>query len=167
VKAVAGAVIGLVLLGALAASCVALVNDEDSSGPAVVLVSHDYCAADHDGCGDDWGGGSDGNTGYDGEGGRSGDTDQRGDHNCRNFCFYGVPMPGDGGGGSEPATLGARPPLDGTGLPGGGGPRSLFPPTPEGIRAFVLATMEAGLGLGRLFADATIDFVSTILVGIA
>lgn len=40
-------------------------------------------------------GGSDGNSGGDYEGGRSGDTDQRGDHNCRNFCFYGIPAPGE------------------------------------------------------------------------
>jgi hypothetical protein len=48
-----------------------------------------YCQDEYD-CD---GGGSDGNK-Y--EGGRSGDNDQRGDHNCRNFCFYGVPLPGSG-----------------------------------------------------------------------
>lgn len=47
-------------------------------------------------------------------------------------------------------------------------PTSLFPiPTPDGVRQFVLATIEAGIGLGRLFANATIDFVSSIMVGIA
>ena len=47
-------------------------------------------------------------------------------------------------------------------------PYSLFPiPTPDGIRQFVLSTIEAGIGLGRLFANATIDFVSSIMVGIA
>lgn len=40
------------------------------------------------------GDGSNGNSGGDYEGGKSGDTDQRGDHNCRNFCFYGIPAPG-------------------------------------------------------------------------
>jgi hypothetical protein len=134
--------IGLVFLaGLLVASCVALVNDEDSMG-RVQLVSHDYECQSHDGC-DDWGGsGSDGNTGYGGEGGQGGDTDQRGDHNCRNFCFYGVPLPG-----AEP--------------------QSLFPPTPDGIRKFVLAAMQGGIEMGRLFADTTITFVSNLLIGIA
>lgn len=45
---------------------------------------------------------------------------------------------------------------------------SLFPvPTPDAIRAFVVATVEAGIGLGKLFANATIDFVSSLLVGIS
>lgn len=44
---------------------------------------------------------------------------------------------------------------------------SLFPPTPEGIRAFVMSTIEGGIGLGRLFAEATIRFVESLLVGIA
>lgn len=45
---------------------------------------------------------------------------------------------------------------------------SLFPfPTPGGLQKFVLSTVEAGIGLGRLFANATIDFVSSLMVGIA
>ena len=47
-------------------------------------------------------------------------------------------------------------------------PASLFPvPTPDGVRRFVLSTIEAGIGLGKLFANATIDFVSSLMVGIA
>lgn len=47
-------------------------------------------------------------------------------------------------------------------------PASLFPvPTPDGVRQFVLATIEGGIGLGKLFANATIDFVSSLMVGIA
>lgn len=134
-------IIGVVFLaGVLVAGCVALVNDDDSLG-RVQLVSHRY----EDPCRDygDCDGGSDGNSGGDYEGGRSGDNDQRGDHNCRNFCFYGVPLPGQGQ------------------------PESLFPPTPTGIRDFVLAVTKAGIEMGRLFADTTITFVSNLLVGIA
>jgi hypothetical protein len=139
VKALAAIIIAIFIAGLLVAGCVALVNDEDSLG-RIQLVSHerDRCYED---C-DDWGGGSDGNTGYDGEGGQGGDTDQRGDHNCRNFCFYGIPVPGEQ-------------------------PQSLFPPTPDAIRQFVLATIQAGIEMGRLFADTTITFVSNLLVGIA
>ena len=137
-------VFGAVLLavficGALVAGCFAAVNDEDSLGH-LQMVSHDYCAADHDGCG------SDGNSGGTYEGGESGDMDQDGENNCRNFCFYGVPIPGQ----DQPQS------------------QSLFPvPTPDGVRQFVLSTIEAGIGLGRLFANATIDFVSSIMVGVA
>lgn len=140
IKTAAAIVAVVFLLGALVASCVAVVNDEDSLG-RVELVSHDYCAADHDGC--DRGGYSGGPSGGYYEGGESGDMDQDGENNCRNFCFYGVPVPGQQ-------------------------PQSLFPvPTPDGVRQFVLSTIEAGIGLGRLFANATIDFVSSIMVGVA
>lgn len=135
-------IVGVVfVLGALVAGCIAVVNDDNSLG-SIRLVSHerDRC---YDDCGDDWGGGSDGNSGGDYEGGRSGDNDQRGDHNCRNFCFYGVPIPGQQQ------------------------PQSLFPPTPTGIRDFVLAVTKSGIEMGRLFADTTITFVSNLLVGIA
>jgi hypothetical protein len=169
VKIIIGVVVSLILFGALMAACTALINDEDSLGP-VVVASHEYCYEDEP-CGDDWGGGSDGNSGGRYEGGRSGDNDQRGDHNCRNFCFYGVPMPGgDGNNPPERGTMELAASLGGRGgLPAiVGHPTSLFPiPTPDGIRQFVLSTMQAGIGLGRLFADATIDFVSSILVGVA
>jgi hypothetical protein len=46
-------------------------------------------------------------------------------------------------------------------------PSSLIPPTPEGIRDFVLSVMQGGIEMGRLFADTTITFVSNLLVGIA
>jgi hypothetical protein len=47
-------------------------------------------------------------------------------------------------------------------------PQSLFPvPTPDSVRQFVMSMIEGGIGLGRLFANATIDFVSSIMVGIA
>lgn len=140
-------VIGLIFLaGVVVAGCFALVNDEDSLGRIQLVSHHDYrgdCDDYRGNCRGNPDGGSDGNTGYDGEGGQGGDTDQRGDHNCRNFCFYGVPLPGSQ-------------------------PESLFPvPTPGGVQKIVLATIEAGIGLGRLFANATIDFVSSIMVGIA
>lgn len=131
------------IFGALMAACVAVVNDEDSYGP-IQVVSHRYedpCG--YEDCGDDWGGGSDGNSGGDYEGGRSGDQGD-GDGQCRNFCNITVPTPGDG----------QR-------------PESLVPPTPEGVRDFVLAVTKAGIEMGRLFADTTITFVSDLLIGLA
>lgn len=59
-----------------------------SLGP-VELIRHESCYDDCEGDGN-------GNSGGDYGGGKSGDTDQRGDHNCRNFCFYGIPAPGGG-----------------------------------------------------------------------
>lgn len=138
----------LLLLG-LGVCTDALFHDEDESndlGFRVELVSHERARCD-DGydCdnGDDWGGGSDGNSGGEYEGGRSGDQGD-GDGQCRNFCNITVPTPG-----------------------GGEQPQSLFPPTPDAVRQFVLATVKAGIELGRLFADTTITFVSNLLVGIA
>lgn len=89
VLAVIGAIVVLFVLAVFA-----VCNDDDDSNSLrpVQLVSHERSRCYED-CGDG-SGGSDGNTGYEGEGGQGGDTDQRGDHNCRNFCFYGVPYPG-------------------------------------------------------------------------
>ncbi len=88
------AIVGFVFLALLVGTCAACGDDDERA----LSASHRYECMNHECGGDDWGGGSDGNTGYDGEGGRSGDTDQRGDHNCRNFCFYGIPAPGGEGG---------------------------------------------------------------------
>jgi hypothetical protein len=46
-------------------------------------------------------------------------------------------------------------------------PAQLFPPTPSGLRDFVVNTVKAGIEMGRLFADTTITFVSNLLVGMA
>lgn len=46
-------------------------------------------------------------------------------------------------------------------------PSSLFPPSPDAIREFVLATIMAGIEMGRLFADTVITFVSNLLIGIS
>jgi hypothetical protein len=46
-------------------------------------------------------------------------------------------------------------------------PQSLFPPTPDGIRAFVVNTIKGGIEMGRLFAETTIKFVEDLMVGIA
>lgn len=46
-------------------------------------------------------------------------------------------------------------------------PQSLFPPSPDAIRAFVVNTVKAGIELGKLFAETTISFVENIMVGIA
>lgn len=51
-----------------------------------------------------------------------------------------------------------------------GGPMmlaSLFPPSPDAVRAFVVNTVKAGINMGRLFADTVITFVQDIFVGIA
>jgi hypothetical protein len=88
-------VVVIVFLALVGLMAVCTPGEDDHSLGRVVLVSHDRC--DYEDCGDDWGGGSDGNSGGTYEGGQGGDTDQRGDHNCRNFCFYGLPAPGEGG----------------------------------------------------------------------
>lgn len=46
-------------------------------------------------------------------------------------------------------------------------PASLFPPSPDAIRQFVVSTISGGIELGRLFAEATIKFVESLLLGIA
>lgn len=74
-------------------------------GASPASASHrdrDRCGYECDDGGDRYGdggsGGGSGASGGDYEGGHGGDTDQRGDHNCRNFCFYGIPQPGQGPG---------------------------------------------------------------------
>lgn len=44
---------------------------------------------------------------------------------------------------------------------------SLFPPSYDAVRDFVLAMIGGGIALGRLFAEATIAFVESVLLGIA
>lgn len=171
VLAVIGAIVVLFVLAMFAVCSIG--DDDDESlnrqavvlglpaSPPILLVSHerDRCYED---C-DDWGGGSDGNTGYDGEGGRSGDQGD-GDGQCRNFCNITVPSPVE----SSPRLAKPSQALPGPALAARLYPQSLFPvPTPGGVQKFVLATIEAGIGLGRLFANATIDFVSSIMVGVA
>lgn len=124
------AVLFFVLVGGLLASCDALFTDpdeeEDLGAPRIELISHEYCAADHD-CG-----------GY--------EDDEGGKRTCFMFCDNNFPLP----------------------LPGGDEqPQSLFPPTPEGLRDFVLGTIQGGIELGRLFAEGTIKFVEALLVGLA
>ena len=90
-------------LGLGFASCDALFEDDDEPGD-LGAPPHTPAGApgprDHD-YRDGWDGGSDGNSGGEYEGGRGGaDYDGDGDGNrCRNFCFYGVPYPG------QPTTL--------------------------------------------------------------
>ena len=45
--------------------------------------------------------------------------------------------------------------------------QSLFPPSFEGVKAFVLSTIKSSLEMGRLFAETTITFVENLLFGIA
>jgi hypothetical protein len=51
------------------------------------------------------GGGGNGASGGDYEGGKSGDQGDAGRDQCRNFCFYGIPMP-PGGGQQPKASIG-------------------------------------------------------------
>jgi hypothetical protein len=84
----------LVIIAGVAFTCDAAFDDEDEPGDVGISRVYDH---DYD---DGWGGpGSDGNSGGEYEGGRSGDDyDGDGDGNrCRNFCFYGVPYPGQPG----------------------------------------------------------------------
>lgn len=46
-------------------------------------------------------------------------------------------------------------------------PAQLFPPSPAGVRDFVLATVKSGIELGRVFSDVTITFVENLLLGLA
>lgn len=164
----------VILVFALLFGVCDLIGGDDNDGKnglgKIELVSHEYecmsheCGGDYgrggggyegdrsdrryeDGGYNDWGGGSDGNSGGRYEGGRGGsDYDGDGDGNrCRNFCFYGIPEPD----------------------PNGSKTASLFPPTPEGIRDFVLNTIKGGIEMGRLFADTTITFVENLMVGLA
>jgi hypothetical protein len=80
-RALAGLIIALVVAGFLV---------PQTAGATTVERHH--CREECDGGGD-----GNGNNGGEYEGGKSGDTDQRGDHNCRNFCFYGIPNPAPGG----------------------------------------------------------------------
>jgi hypothetical protein len=47
------------------------------------------------------------------------------------------------------------------------GPRSLFPPSIDGVKNFVTATIKSGIDLGRTFADTTITFVENLMMGLA
>ena len=99
--------LGVVLLAGLATCGDALFEDEDERndlGLPALVVDHDCweygdCGGGRDRYGDGRGGYSGGPSGGYYEGGKSGDQDYGdgdGDR-CRNFCFYGVPAPGEGG----------------------------------------------------------------------
>lgn len=159
-------IIGVIFLaGVLVAGCVALVNDDDTLG-RVQLVSHEY----RDGGDCEWEGDC---------GGQDYDQWNNEDRNRNRNRNRGAFSPGpfdrspvdfsnscislDCSGRDEGRRRRDEPPPDEPQTT-----QSLFPiPTPDGIRQFVLSTIEAGIGLGRLFANATIDFVSSIMVGIA
>lgn len=135
--------VGLV---ALSLSLLGAAGPAHAAAPRVEYHDGGYCAADHDGCGDYY---DDGGPGYycaDHEG--CGDGNRGDKQTCFMACYITIP-PGEGGG------------------PGATDPQSLFPPSPEAIRDFVLATFKAGIAMGRLFADTTITFVTDLFVGIA
>lgn len=156
-KVLAWVIAAVFACGVLVAACTALVNDEDSYAPLrLQLVSHDEC----------WGDECDGQYSSGGDYGHN----RRDDRNRNRGAFS--PGPFD----RSPVDFSnSCISLDCSGRdegrrrqPPDQQPESLFPvPTPGGVQKFVLSTIEAGIGLGRLFANATIDFVSSIMVGIA
>lgn len=160
-KILMGVILAVFVAGLLVAGCVALVNDEDSLG-WIQLVSHEY----RDGGDCDW----EGNCGDGSYSGGDYGHNRRDDRNRNRGAFS--PGPFDRSpidfsdscisldcSGREKKDRRDEPPPE---------QASLFPvPTPGGVQKFVLSTIEAGIGLGRLFANATIDFVSSLMVGIA
>lgn len=50
---------------------------------------------------------------------------------------------------------------------GGQQPKQLFPPSPAGVRDFVLGTVKSSIELGKVFADTTITFVENLMLGLA
>lgn len=120
---------------------------------------HEDCRGDR--YGDGGSGGGQGASGGDYEGGKSGDTDQRGDHNCRNFCFYGIPAPGQGG--QQPKES------DGCLVPVpwhcDQKPASLT--DPRKLPAVIAQIAKSGLDMGQLFATTTIKFVEDLFTALA
>ncbi len=144
------AIIGFCVLFVFVAGTCAFCGDDDDNQHSmgrVVLVSHERDRCYYEDCGGDGGDGgySGGNQGYGGGGGRSGDYDGGPGDDCRNACGNTIIVP----------------------TPGGKEKASLFPPTPVGIRDFVVNTTKAGLALGQAFADLTVKFVSDLLIGMA
>lgn len=160
----------LVVLMAIAfAVCVGTTGASQSrSLGRIHLVSHRYddggdCDWNGD-CGDDYGGNR-----YGGEGNHNDNRRCRGDQ-CRGSFS---PGPFDRSpiemhdvcvsldcSGREKKHKDDKPPPDES-------PQSLFPPSVDGVKAFVLQTIQSGLELGRVFSDTTITFVGNLLVGIA
>lgn len=151
-------VIGIIFAaGMLVAGCIALVNDEDSIGPAPPFrfVSHERDCWDGD-CGqnyDQW---------------RNEDRNRNRDRNRGAFSpgpfdrspveMHDVCVSLDCSGRDRDDRDRSREEV---------APMSLFPPTPDGIRQFVVSTIKSGVEMGRLFAETTIAFVENLLIGIA
>lgn len=156
-KLIGWAVAVVFLCGVLVAACFAAGNDDDSFAPVrLQLVSHERERCYDGDCGDQ---------DYD-----QWNSDQN-NHNRRNRGAF-SPGPFD----RSPVEMhDVCISLDCSGRDKdrdrqdpGEARASLFPfPTPGGVQKFVIGTIEAGIGLGRLFANATIDFVSSIMVGVA
>lgn len=163
-------IIGVVFLaGVLVAGCVALVNDDDSLGRIQLIGYHDdepRCYEDED-C-DDYSQRYDQNYG-------SRDDRNRNRHRNRGAFSPGpfdrspiemhdvcISIDCSGRSKEDRRRDDEQPPPDEPQAT-----RSLFPPTPDGIKMFVLSTIQAGIELGRLFADTTITFVENLLFGIA
>lgn len=97
-------VVVVLVLGGIASSCDALFEDEDEVNDLGITVTEqayregDYCTTGHERsrCGGGYSGGPSGGYYEGGQGGEDYDGDGDGNR-CRNFCFYGVPYPGQPG----------------------------------------------------------------------
>lgn len=147
-------ILAVFVAGVLVAGCFALVNNEDSLAPPTTYAYHERGGYDDGDYGDD--------RYYDrrrrGNDNRNGRNVSPGPFDRSPVEMHNVCISLDCSGRSEEDRRDQDPEAR----------ASLFPvPTPDGIRQFVLATIEGGIGLGKLFANATIDFVSSLMVGIA
>lgn len=150
------ALVGLILLGFVLGLAVLQIGT--GYRPAGVLISHERDCWDDD-CG-----------GQNSSGGDYGHN-RRDDRNRNRGAFSPGPFDRspvdfsnscislDCSGRDEGRRRGQPPPEERT--------QSLFPPSFEGVKSFVLATIKSGIEMGRLFAETTITFVENLLFGIA
>jgi hypothetical protein len=126
------------------------------AGPAYAAHRRDRCR--YEDCGDRYGdggsGGGQGASGGDYGHGKNGDQGDAGRDQCHSFCNNVIIIP-------DPTKNGDQPP------PKDQQPKQLFPPSPAGIRDFVVSTVKSGIELGRVFADTTIAFVENLMLGLA
>lgn len=168
-------IIGMIFLaGVFVAACVAVVNDDDDSLGRIEFVSHRDCDPSWDDCGDndyrqDYGSEDRNRNRHRNRGAFSPGPFDRSPIEMHDVCISLDCSDGrdkdrrDGDGGQHPKAACLAP----VPFHCDPAPASLFPPSPDGIRAFVVSTIRAGVEMGRLFADTTISFVANLLVGIA
>lgn len=149
--------VAVVLLAFVGLLAVCTPGEDDHSLGRIQLVSHEDC--------DDW----NGDCGDYSSGGDYGHN-RRDDRNRNRGAFSPGPFdrsPVDFSNSCISLDCSGREKKDDRRDRDGMRPASLFPPSPDAIRQFILATIKSGIEMGRLFADTTITFVSNLLVGIA